>query len=183
MDIVTPALNDYMSSLAPPSPAPLAAMEDLARERKVPIVGPLVGRFLQQIVRLTGAGRVFEMGSGYGYSASWMALAMQADERILGTELDEANVALGRRFAEQGGVAGKIVWHTGDALEAIRQADGPFDLILNDVDKHQYPQALELAWPKVRRGGVMITDNALWSGKVVGESPPSESTGGVLQLN
>jgi predicted O-methyltransferase YrrM len=183
MDIIDASLNAYLLSLTPESPGPLAEMEATAKERKFPIVGPLVGRFLQQVVRLTGAKRIFEMGSGFGYSAIWMALAMEPGGRIDCTETDADNVELGRRYADQAGVGERIVWHHQDALQAIRLADGLFDMVLNDVDKHQYPQALELAWPRVRRGGVMITDNALWSGRVVRESPPAESTQGVLQIN
>lgn len=183
MAIVDPAIDEYLLSLTPGRNATLSAMEALAAERGFPIVGPLVGRFLQQLVHLVGARRVFEMGSGYGYSAIWFALSMAADGVVHCTEGDPANIALGRDFAERAGVAARIEWHEGDARTHIERAEGTFDIILIDVDKDQYPQALEAAWPKLRPGGVLVTDNTLWSGRVVTEQPPAESTQGVLTFN
>lgn len=183
MHVVDPAIDQYLKSLTPARQGVLATMEAYAREHEFPIIGPLVGRFLQQLVKLTSARRIFEMGSGFGYSALWMALAMDGDGRIDCTEMDAANVERGRQWLADAGAGHRVVWHHGDALGFMRQADGPFDLILNDVDKHQYPEGLRIAWPKLRRGGVMITDNTIWSGRVVAEDPPSESTQGVLTFN
>jgi caffeoyl-CoA O-methyltransferase len=123
------------------------------------------------------------MGSGYGYSAIWFALAMPAGGVVHCTENDPANIALGRDFAEQAGVGARIEWHEGDARAQIERVDGAFDIILIDVDKEQYPQALVAAWPKLRPGGVLVTDNTLWSGRVVTEQPPAETTQGVLTFN
>lgn len=183
MKIIDPAIDDYMMALTPARHAVLAEMEAFAAMHKFPIVGPLVGRFLQQLVRLGGVRRVFEMGSGFGYSALWMALAMAEDGMIECTESNADNVQRGQAWIEQAQMAERVRWQTGDALELIAQAGGQYDLILNDVDKEQYPEALRRAWPKVRQGGVLITDNALWSGRMVHESPPAESTRGVLQIN
>jgi predicted O-methyltransferase YrrM len=183
MNIVHEEIEAYLQSLTPPRPAVLAEMETYAAERDFPAIGPEVGRYLQQLVLLTGARRVFELGSGFGYSAVWMALAMQPGGTVECTENDADNVERGRRYAAEAGVADRLVWHEGDALAAVERATGPYDIILNDVDKHQYPRALELAWPKLRPGGVMVTDNVLWSGRIVRERPPSEDTRGVLAFN
>jgi caffeoyl-CoA O-methyltransferase len=183
MPVVDPAIDQYLKSLTPARRGVLTTMEAYAREHEFPIIGPLVGRFLQQLVKLTSARRIFEMGSGFGYSALWMALAMDPDGRIDCTETDAANVERGRRWLKDAGVGDRVAWHHGDALALLREADGPFDLILNDVDKHQYPDGLKLAWPRLRRGGVMVTDNTIWSGRVVTEDPPSESTQGILTFN
>jgi caffeoyl-CoA O-methyltransferase len=183
MNIVDPAIDQYLKSLTPARQGVLETMEAYAREREFPIIGPLVGRFLQQMVKLTSARRIFEMGSGFGYSALWMALAMDGDGTIDCTETDAANVERGRQWLDDAGVSHCIAWHHGDALSFMRQAEGPFDLILNDVNKDQYPEGLKIAWPKLRRGGVMITDNTIWSGRIVAEDPPSESTQGVLAFN
>jgi predicted O-methyltransferase YrrM len=183
MNIVDPALEEYMFSLTPARHPTIAAMEALAAEKEFPIIGPLVGRFLQQIVCLTGARRVFEMGSGFGYSAIWFALALPKDGIVYCTENDPDNIARGRDFAAQAGVADRIEWREGDAMAHMQAAAGPFDIILIDVDKDRYPEALEDAWPKLRPAGVLVTDNTLWSGRIVEEQPPSDSTQGVLQFN
>jgi caffeoyl-CoA O-methyltransferase len=112
-----------------------------------------------------------------------MALALDSGGKIECTESDTDNVQRGQRWIEQAGMAERVHWNSGDALELITKLDDQYDLILNDVDKEQYPEALRRAWPKVRRGGVLITDNALWHGRVAHESPPGESTRGVLQIN
>lgn len=183
MTVHSPDLEAYLSSLLPDRNSVLADMEAYAREHKFPIIGPLVGRFLQQMVRLTNARRVFEMGSGYGYSAIWFATAMEDGGLVECTETDAANISRGRAFAQAAGFGDRIVWHQSDALEAMGAAKGAYDIILNDVDKHQYPRALELAWPQLRRGGVMITDNVLWSNRVINEKPPTPGTAGILEFN
>lgn len=183
MTVHSPELEFYLASLLPDRDSVLTDMEAYAREQKFPIIGPLVGRFLQQTVHLTSARRVFEMGSGYGYSAVWFATAMKDGGVVECTETDADNISRGKAFAEAAGVGDRIVWHASDALEAMATAVGPFDIILNDVDKHQYPRALELAWPKLRRGGVMITDNVLWSNRVINEKPPTAGTAGILEFN
>jgi predicted O-methyltransferase YrrM len=183
MTFHTPELEQYLLSLTPPRSSVLAEMEAYARANKFPIIGPLVGQFLQQLVYLTNARRIFEMGSGYGYSAIWFASAMGSDGTVECTEMDEANIARGQHHAESAAVGHKIRWHRGDALESMARAEGEYDIILNDVDKEQYPRALEIAWPKLRRGGVMITDNVLWSGRVLTENPPSSATAGILEFN
>ncbi len=183
MDIVNSRLNDYMKSLTPASHQVLQEMEQYARENGFPIIGPLVGRFLAQLVYLTGARRIFEMGSGYGYSAIWFSQALPADGSVECTEGDPANVARGREYAERAGVTEKIIWYEGDAIESMDAALPPYDIILCDIDKHQYPKALEIAWPKLRAGGIMVTDNVLRAGKVVEQYPPDKSTAGVLEFN
>jgi predicted O-methyltransferase YrrM len=183
MEIINRQIEDYLKQLTPPSHPVLIEMEKYAAEHSFPIVGPLVGRFLQQLVILTGARRIFELGSGYGYSALWMALAAPDAVEIHCCEFKAENIDRGREWLKRAGVGGRVEWHQGDARDAIRGVDGEFDIVINDIDKQWYPEALDLAWPKLRSGGVMVTDNALWDGRVVSENPPSESTSGVLSIN
>ena len=183
MDIVDQDIGSYLEELTPPRMPVLQEMENYADKRDFPIIGPQVGHLLQQLVILTDARHIFEMGSGYGYSALWMALAMNKGGKIECCEFDPDNIARGKKWLAQAGVDAKVNWHEGDARDAMRAATGPFDIIVNDIDKQWYPEALQLAWPKLRPGGIMITDNALWSGRVVSESPPEDSTAGVLQVN
>lgn len=183
MDVVDPRLEGYLESLLPPADPVRAEMEALATKRGFPIVGPLVGRFLALLVELTGARRVLEMGSGFGYSALWFARALPDDGEVILTEYDAGDCDRARRFLEAGGVAGKASFLVGDALQLVPELDGAFDIVLIDVDKEQYPDALEIALPKVRPGGLLIADNVLWFGRVVEERPPSPSTEGILEFN
>jgi predicted O-methyltransferase YrrM len=156
----------YLAGLVPSAGEVRQIMEEWAEENNFPIVGPQVGAFLAQLVRLSGAKRIFELGSGFGYSALWMAAAMGEAGSITCTELDMQNIERGRRWLRDAGMDSRVNWHCGDALMHLEASEGSYDLILNDIDKHQYPEALRRAWPRVRPGGLLITDNVLWSGRV-----------------
>lgn len=166
MNIVNKEIEKYLLDLTPNRDPILTEMEELGAERGFPIVGPLVGRFLHQMVMASGAKSIFEMGSGYGYSAYWFAKALPDDGRIICTEGSADNAKLAENFLQRGGILEKVDFRVGDALEIIETEDGPFDIIYNDVDKEGYPEVFQKAVPKLRKGGLFITDNVLWSGRV-----------------
>jgi len=181
-DIVDRAVERYLYSLLPPRDSVLAEMERLAARRGIPIVGPAVGRLLALLVEISGARRIFEMGSAIGYSTIWMARAAGPRAEVFYTDgsLDNARQAL--EFFKRAGVAGRIRILVGDAVELLRRARGKFDLIFNDVDKHQYPEAFRRAVPRLRRGGLLVADNALWFGRVT-RTPRDSATRGIQQFN
>lgn len=160
----------------------LNEMEEYARENHFPIIGPMCGTFLRQLAIAIDARSVFEMGSGFGYSACWLAGGMKRGGKIICTEGLENNKKVAMGYLKRGGFDSMIDFHVGYAQDIIRQYDGPFDIILNDVDKEQYPEVFDLAVPRLRKGGIFITDNTLWSGRIFDENP-SESTKGVLEFN
>jgi predicted O-methyltransferase YrrM len=164
--IVIPEVESYLYSLLPPRDAVLAEMEAQAKQRNIPIVGPAVGRVLYQYAQLIGARRIFELGSAIGYSTLWLARAVGPEGKVFYTDGDPKNAAEARGYFERAGVAGRIEIKVGNSLELIQQTDDPFDLIFNDVNKDQYPDVLPLALPRLRRGGLFITDNVFWSGRV-----------------
>jgi predicted O-methyltransferase YrrM len=164
--IVIPEVESYLYSLLPRRDAVLAEMEEQARQRSIPIVGPAVGRVLYQYAQLIGARRIFEMGSAIGYSTLWLARAAGAEGTVFYTDGDPKNAAEARGYFERAGVGDRIEIKVGNSLDLIAQTDGPFDLIFNDVNKDQYPDVLPLVLPRLRRGGLFITDNVFWSGRV-----------------
>ncbi len=182
MNIVNKELETYMKHLLPDRDETLIEMENYASENGFPIVGPRAGTLLSQLVLITGAKNIFEMGSGYGYSAYWMAHRMSKDGKIICTDGSSENRDRAVKYLEKGGFSDRVDFHVGDAREIIKDHDGPFDIIFNDIDKEQYPEALELALPRLRSGGIFITDNVLWSGRILDENP-SESTRGILEFN
>lgn len=182
MDLIHPDINQYLDALLPERHVKLLEMEKLAAERNFPIVGPQAGRVLYQYVKLTGARRVFEMGSGFGYSAFWLALALPEDGELICTEASQNNVDLAEDYLKVAGLLPKVNLKTGDALKLLQNTEGPFDLIFNDVDKEDYPRALEIAFTKLRPGGVLISDNALFHGRVTQENP-DRSTRGIIAYN
>lgn len=182
MDIVNPKLDEYLHRISPTVHGILKEMETQARMTDFPIVGPLVGRVLFQYARLLNAKRVLELGSGYGYSAFWWAVATSEDARIICTEGSTENIAVAEQYFTRAGLWHKMVYYRGDAVQLVDQIPGEFDIIFMDIDKHQYPAGFQKAFPRLRNGGLFITDNVLWSGRVVnGEG--DRATQGVLQYN
>jgi predicted O-methyltransferase YrrM len=176
-------VDDYLYSMLPKRDPVLAEMEDYATEHDVPIVGPAVARVLQQLAMMVNAKTVFELGSAIGYSTIWWARAVGEKGRVIYTDGDSRNVERARRYFDRAGVAKQITLHTGDALEFLSEQKQEFDVIFNDVDKEDYPRVLRLVAPRLRKGGLFITDNALWSGRVAQKTPADPETKAILEFN
>ena len=138
MDIIHPDINNYLDVLLPERPRVMQEMEKLAKDRNFPIIGPQVGRILYQYTKLIGAKRIFEMGSGFGYSAYWFALALPEDGKVICTEAASNNIDLAEDYLKAAGLLHKAEFKKGDAIKILSQTSGPFDIILNDVDKDDY---------------------------------------------
>ncbi len=180
--ILEPQVELYLSSLLPERDEVLADIEKYAKERDIPIIGPDSGRLLWLMARISGAKRIFEMGSAIGYSAIWFARAAGPAAEIYCTDGDPANAELARKNFERAGVSRNIRFMTGEAVDLIDTTDGTFDIILIDVYKHQYPAALKKSLPRLKSGGLVITDNVLWSGRVT-EPPKDDNARGILEFN
>jgi predicted O-methyltransferase YrrM len=163
--LLAPAVEAYLERLLPPRDPVLQAMERLARREHIPIVGPACGRLLALLVHLSGARRIFEMGSAIGYSTLWLARAAGPRGCVFYTDSDPARAQRARQFFERAGVLPRVRLLIGDALDCLARTPGSFDLIFVDVDKEQYPAALRLALPRLRPGGLLVADNALWHGR------------------
>ncbi|MBP1987291.1 putative O-methyltransferase YrrM [Halolamina salifodinae] len=151
------ALQRYVRATGADHSDVQAEMADHADEHGFPIIGPDAGAVLRLLARLTDAERVFEFGSGFGYSASWF-LAGGADEVVL-TEIDADELEMARDFLDREGTADRAQFEHGDALDAVADYDGPFDVVLIDHDKARYAKGFDLAREKVPEGGVVVADN------------------------
>ena len=164
--ILEPQVEKYLYSLVRPRGAVVREMERYAREHDVPIVGPACARVLYQMARAIGARRIFEMGSAIGYSTLWLARAAGPAGTVFYTDSDPRNLERAKSYLKRARLDRRVRFLLGDALEQLRASRGSFDIIFNDVNKLQYPEAFRLALPRLRRGGLLITDNVLWSGRV-----------------
>jgi len=181
-NILEKPVERYLYDLLPARDVVLAEMEARARREDIKIVGPAVGRLLALLVKLTGARRIFEMGSAIGYSTIWLSRAAGPRGRVHYTDGDPARARDARAYFRRAGVASRIDMHIGDAVRLLRQAKGPFDIIFCDVDKRQYPAAFRAALPRLKRGGLLITDNVLWSGRVARRAS-EDSTRAIQRFN
>ncbi len=177
-------VQEYLGTLVPPRDGELRAMEADAAATHFPIVGPVAGHLCYQLARMVGARRVFELGSGFGYSTAWFARAVveNGGGEVFHVVWDQA---LSRRAAEhlsKLGFADVVRLRVGEAVATLRGTDGPFDVIFNDIDKDGYPASLPVIADKLRPGGVLIVDNALWHGQVLDPHDASAGTGGVREL-
>jgi caffeoyl-CoA O-methyltransferase len=177
-------VDAYIYELLPKRDAVIAEIETYAEEHRVPIIGPAVARLLTLLVQVSGAKRIFEMGSAIGYSTIWLARAAGPQAEIFYTDGNPENARRAQEYFKKAGVAKRIRVHVGDALELVKKAPGKFDFVFNDVDKHQYPDAMRAAIPKLRRGGLFVTDNTLWSGKAARPAAADDKhTRGVQEFN
>ncbi len=182
--ITNEGVEDYLYRLAPERDAVLAEMETQAAQRKIPIVGPLVGRLFYQLAQAIGARRVFEMGSAIGSSTIWWARAVGDAGRVIYTDGDRKNAEEARRYFERAGVSARVDIRVGDALEILsEEKPGSCDIVFNDVDKEDYPRVFRLAPQRVRRGGLFISDNVLWHGKVAMADIDDASTRAIREFN
>jgi caffeoyl-CoA O-methyltransferase len=176
-------VDDYLYSMLPKRDEVLAEMEAYASEHNIPIVGPAVARVLQQLALMINARTVFELGSAIGYSTIWWAQAVGEKGRVIYTDGDPRNTERARRYFDRAGVSNRITLYTGDALEFLSEQKQQYDIIFNDVDKEDYPRVLRLVSPRLRKGGLFITDNVLWSGRVAEKNPTEANTKAILEFN
>jgi predicted O-methyltransferase YrrM len=162
--IVNPKVEAYMRGLLGRYDTDvLLEMEKEGEERHFPIVGRMVGVTLEVLARAIGARRVFELGSGYGYSAYWFA---RVSEEVHCTDGDPENEKKALEYLGRAGLADRIRYHVGDAVTELAGVEGSFDVVYNDIDKHGYPDAWRAARERIRPGGLYLCDNVLWGGRV-----------------
>ena len=168
MSVLTPpAVAAYLAGLTRAPTPVLDRIRDEGHAAGVPIVDPLTGALLHAMTRATGATRVLEVGTAIGYSTVWMATALPATGLLVTLERDHARATTARGHVRDAGVDDRVNVMIGDADRYLHKLAGPFDLIFQDGDKMQYMPMLDTLVALLRPGGLLITDNVLWSGEVV----------------
>ncbi|HEX7972979.1 MAG TPA: class I SAM-dependent methyltransferase, partial [Anaerolineales bacterium] len=165
-------VSTYLDGLVPPRLPEMQAMEVYAQKISFNIIGPASGQLCYQIARISGARRIFEMGSGFGYSTAWFARAVQENgggevyHVVWDADLSQqARQHLGALGFGRNSSQVEVHYRVSEAIQALKETEGPFDLIFNDIDKHAYPESLPVIREKLRPGGVLIVDNLLWHGR------------------
>ena len=176
MNLVDPRVDDYLAAFAQSDDPVLLEMEEIARKRDFPIVGPQVGRMLSVLARTLGARLVVELGSGFGYSAIWFLRGMH-EGRVVMTEGSAENVKQAERFLWMAGLDGRFQANVGDGLVIAERLHGPVDIVFCDIDKRDYPRVYPFLATRLRRGGLFICDNMLWFGRVAGPDEDPDTRG------
>lgn len=177
-------INAYLSDLARHDDPVLLEMEGEAHRLKFPIVGPAAGRFCYLLARAINARKVFEMGSGFGYSTAWFAKAVRDNGGgvVYHVVWDEDLSRRARSYLAAAQLDAQVKFVVGEAVHALRQTVDTFDLIFNDIDKEGYPASIPVAKSKLRRGGIFLVDNMLWQGRIFDAENRSATTEGVREL-
>lgn len=162
-----PAITKYLEGLASKYDEPiLGEMEAYGHRNEFPIIDRLCGAMVHLFALTIGARKIFELGSGFGYSAYWFSRAVGLKGKVWCTDGDAKNKKLAEKYLSEAGLWGRIDFRVGDAVTSLKKTEGMFDIVYNDIDKHGYPDAWEAAKKRIRPGGLYICDNTLWFGRV-----------------
>ncbi len=177
-------LNHYISSLVPPRSSEMEKMEAHAQDIHFPIIGPAAGQFCYLIARACSARRIFELGSGYGYSTAWFARAVQENGggEVHHVVWDEKLSSEAHEHLEKLGYGQIVHFQVSEAIGALKTASGSFDLIFNDIVKECYPESLPIIYEKLRPGGILLVDNIFWSGRIFDARDESQQTNGIREF-
>lgn len=176
LEMAAPNIHDYLEELLPDREQVLLDMEKRADDEGFPIVGPQVGQLLQQMAAMVNAEQVFELGSGFGYSAIWFLKGMD-EGRVTLTDADAQNRDDALEALSILGLKDRAEFKVGGSIELLRQETRQYDIIYCDIDKQDYPEVIDLAYERLRPGGLLITDNTLWYGLVLVENPEKTAKG------
>jgi len=184
MRLLAPQVAAYLDGLVPLRAARLAELEAEARRTDFPIIGPATGHLCYLLTRLTGARQVFELGSGFGYSTAWFARAVKENGggTVHHVVWDEDLSRAARENLSALGLADVVRFHVGEAVATLASATGPFDIVFNDIDKQDYPKALDVVATKLKAGGLLLADNMLWSGRIFDGRDRTKATRGIREF-
>lgn len=177
MDFLPEKIEDYVVAHSQAEPE---LLQKLSRETWQKVLQPRMlsghfqGRVLSMLAKLISPKHILEIGTYTGYSALCLAEGMQVDGELHTIDINEELHDLQRRYFDASAYGSRIFQHTGNALEIIPKLDKNFDLVFIDADKNNYPKYLDIILPKLNKGGVILSDNVLWSGKVVENVPKDD---------
>jgi predicted O-methyltransferase YrrM len=186
--IVPDSVERYLASLNSASDTVLEEVGRLGAERDLPLVDAEVGALLRVLATAIRATRILEIGTAIGYSGIWLAGALPSSGMLVTMEKDSERALVARANFERAGLTERVNVMVGEAERLLAKVSGPFDLIFQDGDKRLYSPMLERLVALLRPGGLLITDNVLWSGEVVpgfvaAPQPPSEDTRAIAEYN
>ena len=169
-DIVNNKIEDYIRKNSSKEPE---ILKDLNKETYLKVLNPrmlsghIQGRFLSIITKLIKPKKILEIGTYTGYSAICMAEGLIENGIIHTIDINEELVSIQNKYFAKSKCNNSIIQHVGDARNIIKSIDEKFDLVFLDADKENYIEYYELVIEKVKKGGLIIADNVLWTGKVV----------------
>ncbi len=183
ISILSAELEKYLSNHTMDRHDIFREMEEYAEKSDFPIVGPQVGQLLYILTKLSKATKVLEVGSGFGYSALWFGLAMGSRGTVIATEYNEENINRAQDYLRRvDTLRSTIAFQNANGIDILVETRDKFDIIFNDANKEDYPKIFKLAHSRLKKNGLLISDNALWHGRIT-DIEPDEKTAGVIEYN
>lgn len=182
------AVDRYFGERLAPHDEALAACVDTNREAGLPSIDvpALMGKFLELMVRISGARNVLEIGTLGAYSTIWLARALPDGGQVITLEIDPHHAEIARKNLERAGVLERVEITVGPAIDAMRAlyegAAPPFDLVFIDADKKSIPEYLDWSVKLSRPGTIIIVDNVVRDGKVLDENSADPDIRGVRRM-
>ena len=187
MHFLPKKLDDYIVNHSQEEPE---LLKQLTRETYQKVLQPIMlsgsyqGRVLSMLSKLIQPKMILELGTYTGYSTLCLAEGLHPDGEINTIDINEELVDFQRNYFDKSGYGKQIIQHTGNALDVIPNLDKTFDLVFIDADKPNYINYFHLIIDKLRSGGILLSDNVLWHGKVIEKLNPKDvSTKAVLEYN
>jgi caffeoyl-CoA O-methyltransferase len=187
MDFLPEKIDEYVVAHSQPEPE---LLKELSRETWQKILAPrmlsghLQGRVLSMLSKLIQPKYILEIGTYTGYSALCLSEGMTSDGELHTIDINEELHDFQRKYFDRSPYGDRIIQHTGNALDIIPKLNKKFDLVFIDADKRNYPSYFELLISKLEKGAIILSDNVLWSGKVVEPlQPDDEDTKALLEYN
>jgi len=181
-NLTNPLIEDYILEKTRIDDKLVDEMHNYAEINEVPIVGPIVGKYLYQLAKIGKAEKIFEMGSGFGYSAYWFAKTFKDKGKVICTDFSGEHKEAAKSFFKKAGFENYLEFVCGNSIEILKDSGDKYDIIFIDIDKEEYPDVIDITYDKLNKNGLMIADNTLWYGRVI-EGDELPSTKGIKKFN
>lgn len=187
MHFISQELENYIEQHSEKEPELLAALNKETYQKVLlprMLSGHFQGRVLSMLSKLIRPVNILEIGTYTGYSALCLCEGMQEKGMLHTIDIKEELVDFQRKYFDKSAWGDQIVQHLGEALDILPKLDAKFDLVFIDADKENYINYFEMIIPKMNKGGIILSDNVLWSGKVLEPLNPKDiSTKILLEYN
>ena len=186
MDFISDKLADYLNKNSEKEPEILSRLSKETHQKILQprmLSGHIQGRFLSFISKIKSPDKILEIGTYTGYSTICLAEGLSKNGKIDTIDKNEELIKIQNKYFEKSGFRNKIIQHTGNALDILKNLNEKYDIIFIDADKENYINYFNQVSNKLSKNGIIISDNVLWSGKVLDSNQMDEETSTLVQFN
>ncbi len=186
MDFISDKLADYLNKNSEKEPEILSQLSIETHQKILQprmLSGHIQGRFLSFISKIKSPEKILEIGTYTGYSTICLAEGLSKNGKIDTIDKNEELIKIQNKYFEKSGYRNKIIQHTGDALDILKNLNEKYDIIFIDADKENYINYFNQVSNKLSKNGIIISDNVLWSGKVLDSNKMDQETSTLVQFN